>query len=125
MHAIRGSISSTEDDVQSNALSNPPCGFNVTLEMWHHKLGHPSPPLVKHVMQTCKHATSLENEYSVQSISNDVSTSVNAFKFYKDYELSKSHKLPFLALQIKAKSTFALLYLDLWTAPRDVCTDER
>ena len=69
---------------------------------WHHRLGHPAPPILQHIIST----SSLESSSS----------------FTKDFSCNaclcnKSHKLPFSTSSLVSTHPLQIIFSDVWTSP--------
>ena len=64
--------------------------------LWHNRLGHPTPRVVRQVLQSCNLNFSCSEH------------------FCSVCQVAKSHRLPFLLSESRAVKPFDLVYYDLW-----------
>ena len=91
------------DGVYSWPFSRSPHVFVTQVSdgsSWHHKLGHPSPPILKF----------LQSRFQL-GISHSKSD------FCNSCSINKSHRLPFQKSTISSTFPLEVIYSDLWTSP--------
>ena len=69
---------------------------------WHHRLGHPTPPILKHIISSYQldSSSSLPKEFSCTACLSN-----------------KSHKLPFSVSSLTSKQPLEIIFSDVWTSP--------
>lgn len=91
------------DGVYSWPLSRSPQVFVTQVSdgsSWHHKLGHPSPPILKFLQSSFQ-----------------LGISHSKSDFCNSCSINKSHKLPFQKSTISSTYPLEVIYSDLWTSP--------
>lgn len=73
----------------------------TTSSAWHHRLGHPSSIIFKHIMSSFK--LDYSNVFDKNSHCNSC-------------QCNKSHKLPFSVSTISSSSPLEILFSDVWTS---------
>ena len=94
----------TKDGVYEWPQSNPILAFSsikTTSHDWHHRLGYPSPSILKQIIFSNK-----------LSLTSSVSSSFNCNAFLTN----KSHKLSFSQSTIKASRPLEVIYSNVWTS---------
>ena len=69
---------------------------------WHHRLGHPSSSIFKHILS---------------SFQLEVSSSCNTISNYNACQCNKSHKLPFSMYTLTTTSPLEVIFSDVWNSP--------
>ena len=69
---------------------------------WHHRLGHPTKPILRHLV----------SHYKLHTMS-ALSSSFHC----KDYFCNKSHKLPFSQSTFVSSAQLQIIFSDVWTSP--------
>ncbi|BBH07832.1 transposable element gene [Prunus dulcis] len=95
----------TKDGVYEWPNSSPLIAFSATKTTssdWHHRLGHPAFPILKHI---------------VSSNSLGVSSSLSSDFSCNACLCNKSHKLPFSNSTIVSTQPLEIIFSDVWTSP--------
>ena len=93
----------TKDGIYEWPSSSPIVAFSsikINAIDWHHRLGHPSIPILKNLVSSFK--LGISDDFSFNCIT---------------CQCNKSHKLPFNKNALVSHSPLELLYTDLWTSP--------
>ena len=89
----------------SDSVSSPILAFSsvkTTSSNWHHRLGHPSFPILQHI---------------VPGFSLDLSSPMSKDFLCHSCHCNKSHKLPFSYSSLVSSQLLEFIFSDVWTSP--------
>lgn len=95
----------TKDGVYEWPVSSPLLAFSsikTSSSKWHHRLGHPTFPILKHIVSSNQLGLS-------SSLSSEFSCNV--------YLCNKSHKLSFSTSTLVSSQPLQIIFSDVWTSP--------